>query len=50
MWTLLEERLTAKLRGDPAVRARLRQAETAVAAGRLAPTLAVDEIAEMLGV
>jgi LAO/AO transport system kinase len=50
MWTLLEERLTAKLRGDPAVRAKLRQTEAAVAAGRLAPTLAVEEIAGMLGV
>jgi LAO/AO transport system kinase len=49
MWTLLEERLTARLRGDPAVRAKLRQAEAAVAAGRLAPTLAVDEIAGLLG-
>jgi LAO/AO transport system kinase len=50
MWTLLEERLTARLRSDPAVRAKLRQAETAVAAGRLAPTLAVEEIAQLLGV
>jgi LAO/AO transport system kinase len=50
MWTMLEERLTARLRGDPAVRAKLRQAEAAVAAGKLAPTLAVDEIAALLGV
>ncbi|MBS0248104.1 MAG: methylmalonyl Co-A mutase-associated GTPase MeaB [Proteobacteria bacterium] len=49
MWTLLEERLTARLRGDPAVRAKVKQAESAVAAGTLAPTLAVDEIAELLG-
>src|SRR6202140_3995049 len=39
MWTMLEERLTARLRADPAVRAKLRQAETGVAAGKLAPTL-----------
>jgi len=50
MWTMLEERLTAKLRGDPAVRAKLRQAEAQVAAGKLAPTLAVEEIAALLGV
>ena len=50
MWTMLEERLTARLRSDPAVRAKLRQAETAVAAGKLAPTLAVEEIAQLLGV
>ena len=50
MRTMLEERLTARLRSDPAVRAKLRQAEAAVAAGRLAPTLAVEEIAQLLGV
>ncbi len=49
MWTLLEERLTARLRGDPAVRGKVKQAEAAVAAGKLAPTLAVDEIAQLLG-
>jgi LAO/AO transport system kinase len=49
MWTMLEERLTARLRGDPAVRGKLRQAEAAVAAGKLAPTLAVEQIAKLLG-
>ena len=48
MWTLLEERLTARLRSDPAVRAQVKQAETQVAAGTLAPTLAVEEIAKLL--
>ena len=37
MWTLIEERLTARLRGDPAVRNKVRQAESAVAAGTLTP-------------
>jgi GTPase len=50
MWTMLEERLSARLRSDAAVRARLRAAESAVAAGTLAPTLAVEEIAQLLGV
>jgi len=50
MWSMLEERLTARLRGDPAVRAKLKAAESAVAAGKLAPTLAVEEIAALLGV
>jgi len=50
MWTMLEERLTARLRSDPAVRAKLKAAEAAVAAGTLAPALAVDEIAQLLGV
>ena len=49
MWTMLEERLTARLRSDAGVRAKLKQAEAAVAAGRLAPTLAVEEIASLLG-
>ena len=50
MWSMLEERLTARLRGDPAVRGKLKSAEAAVAAGKLAPTLAVEEIAKLLGV
>jgi LAO/AO transport system kinase len=49
MWTLLDERLTAKLRGDASVRAKVKAAEAAVAAGTLTPTLAVDEIAGLLG-
>ena len=49
MWSMLEERLTARLRSDPAVRAKLKSAEGAVAAGKLAPTLAVEESAGMLG-
>lgn len=49
MWTMLEERLTARLRSDPAVRGKLKTAEAQVAAGKLAPTLAVEEIAKLLG-
>jgi LAO/AO transport system kinase len=50
MWSMLEERLTARLRGDPAVRSKLRAAEAAVADGKLAPTLAVEQIAELLDI
>jgi LAO/AO transport system kinase len=50
MWSMLEERLLARLRTDPAVRKRLPTLENAVAEGVLAPTLAVDEIAALLGV
>jgi GTPase len=50
MWSMLEERLTARLRGDAAVRAKLKSAEAQVAAGKLAPMLAVEEIAKLLGV
>ena len=46
---MLEERLTSRLRGDAAVRAKLKSAEAQVAAGKLAPTLAVEEIAKLLG-
>ena len=49
MWTMLEERLTARLRSDASVRAKLRQMDNEVAAGKLAPTLAVEEIAKLLG-
>ncbi|MGN6459807.1 MAG: methylmalonyl Co-A mutase-associated GTPase MeaB [Pseudolabrys sp.] len=48
MWAMLEERLFARLRHDPAIRARLKEAETAVAAGTLTPTLAVDRIVALL--
>jgi len=50
MWTMLEGRLTARLRSDVSVRTKLRQVESQVAAGKLAPTLAVEEIAALLGV
>jgi LAO/AO transport system kinase len=50
MWTMLEARLTARLRSDTAVRAKLKSAEAAVAAGTLAPALAVEEIAQVLGI
>ena len=48
MWSMLEERLTARLRSDPAVRAKLKAAEAAVAEGKLAPTLAVEQIAALI--
>lgn len=50
MWTMLEERLTARLRSDASVKSKLKQMESAVAAGKLAPSLAVEQIAQMLGV
>src|SRR4051812_7816135 len=49
MWSMLEQRVFAKLRTDAGLRARLPQIEAAVAEGRLSPTLAVDEIAAALG-
>lgn len=49
MWSMLEERLFAKLRSDPELKKRLPQLEKAVAAGKLSPMLAVEEIAEAMG-
>jgi LAO/AO transport system kinase len=48
MWSMLEERLTSRLRSDATIRAKLRTAEAAVAAGKLAPTLAVEQIAALI--
>jgi LAO/AO transport system kinase len=48
MWTLIDERFRARLRSDPAIRSKLRSLEVAVAAGKLPPALAADEIADLL--
>ena len=48
MWTMLEERLFAPLRSDRALKAALPRMEADVAAGRLAPATAAEEIAAML--
>jgi LAO/AO transport system kinase len=48
MWTMLEERLFAPLRSDRALKAALPRIEADVAAGRLAPATAVEEIAAIL--
>jgi LAO/AO transport system kinase len=49
LWSMLEDRVFSKLRSDAALRAKLPQLEAAVADGRLSPTLAVEEIAAVLG-
>jgi LAO/AO transport system kinase len=49
MWTMLDDRLTSRLRSDAALRARLRTLEASVAQGTLSPALAVEEIAKHLG-
>jgi len=49
MWSMLEERLFAPLRSDRALKAALPRIEADVAAGRLAPNTAVEQIADMLG-
>jgi LAO/AO transport system kinase len=49
LWTMLDERLIARLKSDPALKSRLPELERAVADGRLSPALAVDEIAAAMG-
>jgi LAO/AO transport system kinase len=50
MWAMLEDRVFARLRSDPALKAKLPRIEAAVAAGRMSPAVAVEEIASALGV
>jgi LAO/AO transport system kinase len=46
---MLEQRMMARLRSEPAIRARVKKIEAEVAEGRVTPALAADRIAEMLG-
>jgi LAO/AO transport system kinase len=48
MWSMLEQRMMARLRADASVRAKVKDIEAEVADGRITPALAADEIAEML--
>jgi LAO/AO transport system kinase len=50
MWSMLEARVFARLKSDAGLRAKLPRIEAEVAAGRLSPALAVEEIATALGV
>src|SRR5207302_1971452 len=49
MWSMLEDRLFASLRSDPAFKAKLPKLEAAVANGSMSAAHAVDEIATALG-
>jgi LAO/AO transport system kinase len=48
MWAMLEERLFAPLRSDRTLKAALPRIEAEVAAGKIAPATAVEEIAAIL--
>jgi LAO/AO transport system kinase len=50
MWAMLEERMFARLRSDPALKMKLPKLEAAVASGRMSAAVAVEEIAAMLGI
>lgn len=48
MWSMLEQRMMARLRADPSIRAKVKKIEAEVADGRITPSLAAEQIAEML--
>ncbi len=50
MWSMLEERIRARLHADRSVQAKVRAIETEVAEGRLSAALAVERTAELLGI
>ncbi|MBR0694674.1 methylmalonyl Co-A mutase-associated GTPase MeaB [Bradyrhizobium lablabi] len=48
MWSMLEQRMMARLRADAAIRAKVKKMEAEVADGRVSPAVAAEQIAEML--
>jgi LAO/AO transport system kinase len=48
MWSMLEQRMLARLRADPAIRAKVKKIESEVADGRITPSLGAEHIAGML--
>jgi LAO/AO transport system kinase len=50
MWAMLEERIAARLRSDPALRGKLPRLEAAVADGTMSAAMAVEELAAALGI
>jgi LAO/AO transport system kinase len=48
MWSMLEQRMLARLRADASVRTRVKRIESEVADGRLTPGLGAERMAELL--
>lgn len=48
MWSMFEDRVKARLRNDPAIRAKVKATEAAVSDGRVTPALGASQIAELL--
>jgi LAO/AO transport system kinase len=48
MWSMLEQRMMARLRADSAIRAKVKKIESEVAEGRVTPSLGAEHIADML--
>src|SRR6201984_1961358 len=48
MWSMLEQRMLARLRADASTRAKVKKIEAEVAGGRIAPSLAAEQIAQFV--
>jgi LAO/AO transport system kinase len=48
MWSMLEQRMLARLRADASTRSRVKKIESDVADGRLTPAVAAEQILELL--
>jgi LAO/AO transport system kinase len=48
MWSMLEQRMLARLRADAGTRAKVKKIEADVADGRVTPSLAAEQIVELL--
>jgi GTPase len=48
MWSMLEQRMLARLRADASTRAKVKKIESDVADGRLTPSVAAEQILELL--
>jgi LAO/AO transport system kinase len=48
MWSMLEERLFARLRAEPGNRAKVREIEAAVSGGKMTPALGAEALASLL--
>jgi LAO/AO transport system kinase len=48
MWSMLEQRIMARLRADASVRVKVKRIEAEVADGRITPALAAEQISDML--
>ncbi len=48
MWSMLEQRMLARLRSEPSIRAKVKKIEAEVAEGHVTPALAAEQIAGML--
>jgi len=48
MWSMLEQRIMARLRTDAAIRGKVRKLEAEVADGHVTPAVAAEQLAEML--